>query len=80
MKLRFKESRVIDGFEFVKGGVYTLPDWIARSFISQGLAVVPGLKTLGDVHEEAPIEEKKPAEKPAKKRKPARTAPKPRKG
>ena len=60
MKLKFKSDLVIDGMEFVKGKTYTLPDWLARSFISCGYAEVPGLSVLGG-------KENKPEEPPAKK-------------
>lgn len=43
LKIKFKADLRIDGMEYVKGKTYTMPDWLARSFVSSGYAAVPGL-------------------------------------
>ena len=69
MKLKFKADLMIDGMEFVKGKTYTLPDWLARSFISCGYAEVPGLGVLNKEEPTLKAPAKKAPVKPAAKKK-----------
>lgn len=66
MKIKFKADITLDGMGFAKDKVYNMPDWLARSFVSSGYAVVPGIGVLGDEEPKKPA--KKAAKKPAKKR------------
>lgn len=66
MKVRFKSNVIVDGFEFVEGKVYDLPDFVAQGFIYGNLVEEVGKSKPVEIPE--PIEAPKPAKKPAKKK------------